>query len=152
MHMTERDPREDYEFYEDEENLRPQGPPRRRESGLTEMLPVRVSPSLLDALRDRAKREERSVSWVVRRATQRYLDVEGGEGSGVDDAIHHIRAALDALQRARSRESDESAAAPDPRAREELRDWLREVRKQVEEADLDPSVVDEAIAAVREMR
>lgn len=37
-------------------------------------------------------------------------------------------------------------------AREELRDWLREVRKQVEEADLDPSVVDEAIAAAREMR
>lgn len=98
--------REEYEFYEDEKNLRPQGPPRRRRSGLTEMLPVRVSPPLLDALRDRAKREERSVSWVVRRAIERYLDGDGGEGPEVEDAIHYIQEGLDALQRSRTGAGD----------------------------------------------
>lgn len=71
--MAEMDPREEYEFYRDQENLRPQGPPRKRDSGLTEMLPVRVTPAMERALRDRARSDERSVSWVVRRAIERHL-------------------------------------------------------------------------------
>lgn len=70
----ETDPGGDYELYEDSENLRPQGPPRRRESALTELLPVRLSPELMTRLRRRAQGADRSVSWVVRRAIEDHLE------------------------------------------------------------------------------
>jgi predicted HicB family RNase H-like nuclease len=61
------------EHYRDAENLRPQGPPRKRKSTLSEMLPVRISPELLKSLRSRAEQEDRSMGWIVRRAIERYL-------------------------------------------------------------------------------
>jgi len=52
--MTEKMSRqEEHEFYADPEHQTPQGPPRRR-GKLTEMVPVRFPPELLDEVRRRA--------------------------------------------------------------------------------------------------
>ena len=68
------DAQTEYESYRDQENLRPQGAPRKRRTALSEMLPVRVSPELLKAPRNRAEHEDRSMGWIVRRAIERYLE------------------------------------------------------------------------------
>ena len=41
---------EEYEFYAKPENQEPQGPPRRRRSQLTELVPVRFPPETLEEI------------------------------------------------------------------------------------------------------
>lgn len=56
---------EAFDFYADEVNRAPEGEPRRRASKLTEVVPVRVTESTLDAIRERAERADQSISaWV----------------------------------------------------------------------------------------
>ena len=66
-------PDAEFEFYADPENQAPQGPPRRRSRGLTELVPVRFPPDVLTEIRRRATGEDRSVSSWIRRAVEREL-------------------------------------------------------------------------------
>ena len=60
-------PAEEYEFYSRPENQTPQGPPRRRTSTLSDPVAVRISPQVLEQIKDAAAAEDRSVSsWVPR--------------------------------------------------------------------------------------
>lgn len=71
MSMT---PDEEYAFYAQSENQAPQGPPRRRRpSRLTETVPVRFPPELLEKIRRRAEADDRSVSAWIRRAAEHEL-------------------------------------------------------------------------------
>jgi len=69
---------EEYEFYAKRENQEPQGPPRRRRSKLTELVPVRFPPETLKEIRRRAGEDDRSVSSWIRRAVEHELH----EGTG----------------------------------------------------------------------
>jgi hypothetical protein len=69
---------EEYEFYAEPENQDPQGPPRRRRSRLTELVPVRFSPETLKEIRRRAGEDDRSVSSWIRLAVEHELR----EGTG----------------------------------------------------------------------
>lgn len=69
---------EEYEFYSKPENQEPQGPPRRRRSKLTELVPVRFPPETLKEIRRRAGEDDRSVSSWIRRAVEHELH----EGTG----------------------------------------------------------------------
>ena len=60
--------KQEYDFYKKPENQTPQGPARRRKQNLTEMVPVRFEPEVLDEVRRRADADERSVSAWIRRA------------------------------------------------------------------------------------
>lgn len=64
---------QEYEFYAQPENLEPQEPPRRRRERLSEMVPVRLPPELLEELRQRAEADDRSLSAWIRRAVQHEL-------------------------------------------------------------------------------
>jgi len=64
---------EEYDFYADPKNQTPQGPARRRRSKLTEMVPVRFPPEVLEKVRDAANADDRSVSAWIRRAVEREL-------------------------------------------------------------------------------
>jgi hypothetical protein len=66
-------PDEEHDFYARPENQEPQGPPRRRSSRLTSMVPVRFSAETLDEIRRRADAEDRSVSSWIRRAVEHEL-------------------------------------------------------------------------------
>jgi hypothetical protein len=66
-------PNEEYDFYAQPENQEPQGPPRQRSSRLSSMVPVRLSPKMLDEIRRRADAEDRSVSSWIRRAVEHEL-------------------------------------------------------------------------------
>lgn len=66
-------PEQEYEFYADPANQAPQGPPRRR-ARLTDPVPVRFPPELLDEIRRRAQADDRSVSSWIRRAVEHELD------------------------------------------------------------------------------
>lgn len=70
---TTMTPDEEHAFYTQAENQQPQGPPHRRNRGLTELVPVRFPPELLDEIRRRAHTEDRSVSSWIRRATEHEL-------------------------------------------------------------------------------
>ena len=61
------------------ENQGPQGPPRRRCSRVTEMVPVRFAPETLEELRDHAAAHDRSVSAWIRRVVEHELERQGGE-------------------------------------------------------------------------
>jgi len=51
---------EEHDFYADPENQMPQGPARRRNSKLTELVPVRFPPDTLAKIRDAAEADDRS--------------------------------------------------------------------------------------------
>ena len=70
--------KEEYEFYTKPENQEPQGPPRRRRSKLTKLVPVRFPPETLKEIRLRAGEDDRSVSSWIRRAVEHELR----EGTG----------------------------------------------------------------------
>jgi predicted HicB family RNase H-like nuclease len=69
---------EGYEFYAEPENQQPQGPPHRRRSKLTELVPVRFPPETMEEIRRRAAEDDRSVSSWIRRAVEHELR----EGTG----------------------------------------------------------------------
>lgn len=74
MNNTPMTPDQEYEFYAQPENQRPQGPPRkRRNSSLSAMVPVRFPPEVLDEVRRRADADDRSVSSWIRRAVEQEL-------------------------------------------------------------------------------
>lgn len=66
----------EYELYQDPDYQRPRGPGRRRKGKLTEIVPVRFPEEVLDAVRDRADADDRSVSSWIRRAVEHELDQE----------------------------------------------------------------------------
>ncbi len=64
---------QEHQFYADPEHQRPQGSPRRRRGKLSEMVPVRFPPELLDGVRRRAGDDDRSLSSWIRRAVEHEL-------------------------------------------------------------------------------
>ncbi len=66
-------PEEEYEFYSRPENQEPQGPPRHRRGRLSEAIPVRFPPELIEEIRRRAAADDRSVSSWIRRAAEHEL-------------------------------------------------------------------------------
>lgn len=66
-------PDQEYEFYSQEQNQRPQGPSVRRRPRLSEMVPIRFTPELLDQVRRRAEADDRSVAAWIRRAVEHEL-------------------------------------------------------------------------------
>ena len=64
---------EEHDFYADPDNQTPQGPARRRNSKLTELVPVRFPPDTLAKIRDAADADDRSVSAWIRRAVDHEL-------------------------------------------------------------------------------
>jgi hypothetical protein len=70
---TPMTPEEEHDFYAQPENQQPQGPPRRRKSRLSAMVPVRLSPELLDEVCQHAEADDRSVSSWIRRAVEHEL-------------------------------------------------------------------------------
>ena len=70
MPMT---PDKEYDYYGQPENQEPQGPARRRQPRLSEMVPVRFTPELLDQIRQRAEADDRSLSSWIRRAAEHEL-------------------------------------------------------------------------------
>lgn len=69
---------EEHDFYADPENQTPQGPAQRRRARLTEMVPVRFPPDVLDEVRRRAGDDDRSVSGWIRRAVEHELERDAG--------------------------------------------------------------------------
>lgn len=69
---------EEHDFYARPENQEPQGPPRRRRSNLSEMVPVRFPPETLEEVRRRAGADDRSVSSWIRLAVQHELEQQAG--------------------------------------------------------------------------
>jgi hypothetical protein len=67
-------PDEEYRYYARPENQVPQGPVRRRTSRLSEAIPVRFPPELVDEIRRRASDDDRSVSSWIRRAVEHELE------------------------------------------------------------------------------
>jgi hypothetical protein len=68
--MTRQD---EYEFYAEPDNQTPQGPPRRRQARLTELVPVRFPADTLERVRHLADADDRSVSSWIRRAVDHEL-------------------------------------------------------------------------------
>lgn len=66
-------PEQQHDYYAEEDNQQPQGPPRRRKTRLTEMVPVRFPPELLEEIRQRAEADDRSLSSWIRRAAEHEL-------------------------------------------------------------------------------
>ena len=66
-------PDEEYDYYAQADNQEPQGPARRRQPRLSEMVPVRFTPELLDQIRRRAEADDRSLSSWIRRAAEHEL-------------------------------------------------------------------------------
>ncbi len=74
MSTDQMTPDEEYEFYARPENQEPQGRPRRRSRRLSAPIPVRFTDEQLDAIRERAEADDRSVSAWIRRAVEHELD------------------------------------------------------------------------------
>ena len=77
MSESKMTPQEEHAFYSDPENLTPQGPARRRKQRLTELVPVRFPPDVLEQVKAAAEADDRSVSSWIRRAVSRELQVDG---------------------------------------------------------------------------
>ncbi len=73
MSTDQMTPDEEYEFYARPENQAPQGAPRRRAGRLSAPIPVRFTDEQLDAIRQRAEADDRSVSAWIRRAVEHEL-------------------------------------------------------------------------------
>ena len=61
-------------FYAQPETHVPQGPAHRRRARLSETVPVRFPPELMNEVRRRADEDDRSVSAWIRRAVEHELD------------------------------------------------------------------------------
>jgi predicted HicB family RNase H-like nuclease len=66
-------PEQEHDYSAETDNQRAQGPPRRRQSRLSERVPVRFTPELLDKIRRRAEADDRSLSSWIRRAAEHQL-------------------------------------------------------------------------------
>lgn len=68
-------PEVEHAFYADPDHQVPQGPPvrRRTRAAMGDPVPVRFPADLLDAVRDRAAADDRSVSSWIRRAVEHEL-------------------------------------------------------------------------------
>jgi hypothetical protein len=64
---------EEHDLYADPDNQTPQGPPRRRQARLTELVPVRFPAETLERVRHLADADDRSVSSWIRRAVDHEL-------------------------------------------------------------------------------
>ena len=69
---------EEHDFYAQLDNQAPQGPARRRRPKLSEMVPVRFPPDVMDEVRRRADEDDRSVSSWIRRAVEHELERSAG--------------------------------------------------------------------------
>ena len=65
---------EEHDFYADPENQTAQGPARRLNPKLTELVPVRFPPETLERIRDAAGADDRSISSWIRRAVEHELE------------------------------------------------------------------------------
>lgn len=66
-------PDQEYDFYAQPENQQPQGAAVRRRPRLSEPVPVRFPPELLEQIRRAAEADDRSVSAWLRRAAEHEL-------------------------------------------------------------------------------
>ena len=69
-------PQDEHEFYSQPENQVPQGPTRRRKQRMTDPVPVRVPPEMLERVKAAADADDRSVSSWIRRAVDGALQSE----------------------------------------------------------------------------
>ena len=76
MNDPEMTPEEEHEFYSRPENQEPQGPARRRRQRMTDPVPVRLPPEMLERVKAAADADDRSVSSWIRRAVDRTLQAE----------------------------------------------------------------------------
>ncbi len=73
--MTKKMTRQqEHDFYADPDNQTPLGRARRRNTKLTELVPVRFPPETLAKIRDAADADDRSVSAWIRRAVDHELE------------------------------------------------------------------------------
>ena len=70
MTNTEMTPDQEYQFYAHPENQVPQGPPVRRRARVSDPIPVRLPPELLERVRKAAEDDDRSTSAWIRRAVE----------------------------------------------------------------------------------
>ena len=73
MNAEPMTPEEEFEFYSQPENPRPQGPAQRRTPRQSDPIAVRFPPSVLEHIGALAAAEDRSVSSWVRRAVSEAL-------------------------------------------------------------------------------
>ena len=64
--------KQEHEFYAEPANQTPQGSARRRQK-LTEMVPVRFPPEIMEQVRQHADADDRSISSWIRRAVEHEL-------------------------------------------------------------------------------
>ena len=76
MNVGDMTPEEEYDFYGKPENQVPQGPARRRKQRMTDPVPVRFPPEMLERVKAAADADDRSVSSWIRRAVDRTLQAE----------------------------------------------------------------------------
>ena len=73
MTNTDMTPEQEFEFYCRPENQQPQGRPVRRRGRMSDPVPVRLPPELLERVRKAAEDDDRSISAWIRRAVEREL-------------------------------------------------------------------------------
>ncbi|WP_182348481.1 YlcI/YnfO family protein [Tomitella gaofuii] len=73
MNTKPMTPEQEYDFYAQPENQKPQGPAVRRRPRLSDPVPVRFPPELLEQIRRAAEADDRSVSAWLRRAAEHEL-------------------------------------------------------------------------------
>ena len=66
-------PEQEYAQYAHPENQVPQGPPVRRRARMSDPIPVRLPPELLERVRKAAEDDDRSMSAWIRRAIEHEL-------------------------------------------------------------------------------
>jgi len=71
-------PEQEHAFYAEADNQVPQGPPVRRRARMADPVPVRLPAEVLDAVRERAAADDRSVSAWIRRAVEQELRRQAG--------------------------------------------------------------------------